>query len=447
MPTVPQPAPQIVKTENGNTILDGLLQPNPKNGAAPTVPTTTTVNHVKTVVQQQPITNGMLANLLEKKPVVPEVNGHAKMNGDVPTTVMVSSTLKRPATDIADGAPAAKTALVEVNGVAAPNGNGAVAAATRVINTSSGGGVIQTVQKQIITQVGGQKVIVPAIAQTAAAAAPGNGAVVVAGQPGQQPAKTIIILQPQNNVINTTAGAAAAAPVNGGIVTNGPTSVSLPAGTVMVNGHANGTASVPQPTPVRLAPQPALQAVATPAQQPAAAQPVQNPVQPQQQQPIRPAQVVVTPPAQAPTQAPQQTPGNQAQVLISRQPATASPASTVPGAPSSSATPTATTATPLATHVPIVPTPVPKPNPQAPFLCEWQACMKAFKTAKEVELHAIKVHCPEGQTDLPCLWMRCDGMRRKRFSLMTHIQDRHCHPQVWDIPNSSQLACRLTLLI
>ena len=49
---------------------------------------------------------------------------------------------------------------------------------------------------------------------------------------------------------------------------------------------------------------------------------------------------------------------------------------------------------------------------------------------KEVEAHAMAAHCPVGADDVPCLWSRCDGMRRKRFSLMTHIQDRHCHPQV-----------------
>jgi len=47
-----------------------------------------------------------------------------------------------------------------------------------------------------------------------------------------------------------------------------------------------------------------------------------------------------------------------------------------------------------------------------------------------LELHAIAAHCPLGADDIPCLWQRCDGMRRKRFSLMTHIQDRHCHPQL-----------------
>jgi hypothetical protein len=75
---------------------------------------------------------------------------------------------------------------------------------------------------------------------------------------------------------------------------------------------------------------------------------------------------------------------------------------------------------------------LPPPNPQRPFICEWAGCMKDFRTPKEVEKHAIVTHCAyiSGQVDMPCLWSRCDGMKRKRFSLMTHIQDRHCHPQV-----------------
>ena len=92
-----------------------------------------------------------------------------------------------------------------------------------------------------------------------------------------------------------------------------------------------------------------------------------------------------------------------------------------------------------ATPPPCSPTPSPSPPPSQPaikidttkpFLCEWAGCMKAFKTPKEVENHAIAEHCPLGGDDIPCLWARCDGMRRKRFSLMTHLQDRHCHPQV-----------------
>jgi len=90
--------------------------------------------------------------------------------------------------------------------------------------------------------------------------------------------------------------------------------------------------------------------------------------------------------------------------------------------------PTLVVSTPAPPPVPSVP--IPKPDPAAPFLCEWHGCMKAFKFPKDVERHAIVTHCPPGSDDIPCLWLRCDGMKRKRFSLMTHIQDRHCHPQV-----------------
>merc|ERR1719319_1618813 len=92
-----------------------------------------------------------------------------------------------------------------------------------------------------------------------------------------------------------------------------------------------------------------------------------------------------------------------------------------------------------ATPPPCSPTPSPSPPPSQPaikidttkpFLCEWAGCMKAYKTPKEVENHAIAEHCPIGSDDVPCLWAHCDGMRRKRFSLMTHLQDRHCHPQL-----------------
>jgi len=96
--------------------------------------------------------------------------------------------------------------------------------------------------------------------------------------------------------------------------------------------------------------------------------------------------------------------------------------------------------TPSATPPPMSVSPGPSTAPsttttikidtQKPFLCEWAGCMTAFKSPKEVENHAIAEHCPLGSNDLPCLWARCDGMKRKRFSLMTHLQDRHCHPQL-----------------
>ena len=107
---------------------------------------------------------------------------------------------------------------------------------------------------------------------------------------------------------------------------------------------------------------------------------------------------------------------------------TTSMASTSPTS-AASATAAAASATTSSLTVTSV-TPMPKPNPNLPFLCEWQGCMKPFKTPKDVEKHAIATHCPLGADDIPCLWQRCDAMKRKRFSLMTHLQDRHCHPQV-----------------
>jgi len=127
--------------------------------------------------------------------------------------------------------------------------------------------------------------------------------------------------------------------------------------------------------------------------------------------------------------------GQQQPVLGQQQP--------VPGQQSVIQRPTQSTltngrSTPLAivaTPQPASPTPSPSPPPvkidtQRPFLCEWAGCMKAFRTPKEVENHAIAAHCTLGSDDIPCMWARCDGMKRKRFSLMTHLQDRHCHPQL-----------------
>lgn len=68
---------------------------------------------------------------------------------------------------------------------------------------------------------------------------------------------------------------------------------------------------------------------------------------------------------------------------------------------------------------------------QGQFLCEWRGCMRNFKSANEVYMHACESHCPSnGIQEMQCLWERCDAMKRKRFSLMTHLFDRHCNPDV-----------------
>lgn len=72
-------------------------------------------------------------------------------------------------------------------------------------------------------------------------------------------------------------------------------------------------------------------------------------------------------------------------------------------------------------------------DPTWPFVCDWRGCpKKKFSSANEVYLHACAVHCPslDGTPDLFCQWgggsSLCDNLPRKRFSLMTHIFDRHC---------------------
>lgn len=67
------------------------------------------------------------------------------------------------------------------------------------------------------------------------------------------------------------------------------------------------------------------------------------------------------------------------------------------------------------------------------FICEWTNCRveTAFKSANQVFMHVCEEHCKEtssSETDeLLCQWDRCDNMKRKRFSLMTHLQDKHCN--------------------
>lgn len=67
------------------------------------------------------------------------------------------------------------------------------------------------------------------------------------------------------------------------------------------------------------------------------------------------------------------------------------------------------------------------------FLCEWRGCMRSFRSPSEVYIHACEVHCPDTPKDIQCLWQRCDTMKRKRFSHMTHLYNRHCNPEVMRI--------------
>lgn len=69
-----------------------------------------------------------------------------------------------------------------------------------------------------------------------------------------------------------------------------------------------------------------------------------------------------------------------------------------------------------------------------PYVCDWRGCpRRRFKSADEVFYHACKAHVPDTldfDAEIFCQWglgpNLCDGKPRKRFSLMTHFQDRHC---------------------
>ncbi|ENN71330.1 hypothetical protein YQE_11990, partial [Dendroctonus ponderosae] len=64
-----------------------------------------------------------------------------------------------------------------------------------------------------------------------------------------------------------------------------------------------------------------------------------------------------------------------------------------------------------------------------PFVCEWGECVidVKFNSANQVYMHACEEHCPQGDEEVICQWDRCDLLKRKRFSLMTHLHDKHCN--------------------
>ncbi|XP_017004689.2 AT-rich interactive domain-containing protein 2 [Drosophila takahashii] len=67
------------------------------------------------------------------------------------------------------------------------------------------------------------------------------------------------------------------------------------------------------------------------------------------------------------------------------------------------------------------------------FICDWRNCpRKKFKSLNELKYHVCNVHCPDhldSDADIYCQWGSgptfCDNRARKRYSLMTHLIDRH----------------------
>ncbi|GFS63824.1 hypothetical protein TNCV_1128411 [Trichonephila clavipes] len=67
------------------------------------------------------------------------------------------------------------------------------------------------------------------------------------------------------------------------------------------------------------------------------------------------------------------------------------------------------------------------------YTCEWKDCGLKFPNPRSVFMHASKVHTPYCNDDMICQWEGCDSMKRRRFSLLTHLQDWHCNERVLHI--------------
>lgn len=67
------------------------------------------------------------------------------------------------------------------------------------------------------------------------------------------------------------------------------------------------------------------------------------------------------------------------------------------------------------------------------YICEWKGCNRSFTTPTSVFFHASKTHLPAGNEESECKWENCDSMKRKRLSLLTHLQDWHCSDQVLQV--------------
>ncbi|CAF4125732.1 unnamed protein product [Rotaria sp. Silwood2] len=59
------------------------------------------------------------------------------------------------------------------------------------------------------------------------------------------------------------------------------------------------------------------------------------------------------------------------------------------------------------------------------YICEWDNCRKSFSTARAVFHHACSAHVKHS-ADYICLWNGCDRIKRQKWALISHIQERHC---------------------
>ncbi|CAF3391393.1 unnamed protein product [Rotaria socialis] len=59
------------------------------------------------------------------------------------------------------------------------------------------------------------------------------------------------------------------------------------------------------------------------------------------------------------------------------------------------------------------------------YFCDWDNCRASFATARAVFHHTCSVHVKHS-SDYVCLWNGCDRLKRQKWALINHIQERHC---------------------
>ncbi|CAF3963187.1 unnamed protein product, partial [Adineta steineri] len=59
------------------------------------------------------------------------------------------------------------------------------------------------------------------------------------------------------------------------------------------------------------------------------------------------------------------------------------------------------------------------------YICEWDNCRKSFPTARSVFHHTCSAHI-KYSPEYVCLWNGCDRIKRQKWALISHIQERHC---------------------
>ncbi|XP_025097147.1 AT-rich interactive domain-containing protein 2-like isoform X2 [Pomacea canaliculata] len=59
------------------------------------------------------------------------------------------------------------------------------------------------------------------------------------------------------------------------------------------------------------------------------------------------------------------------------------------------------------------------------YMCEWASCRRCFDNARQVFIHVMKIHIPFA-ADGVCRWEGCEPLQRKKWSMVTHVQDHHC---------------------